>query len=145
MGIHRKYIYSSQRYKFVKSCRFISFMSCGSHNKTQQESIPAGRVLPAVSAVSRGGCASGGGLLPRGCFPGGCDSRGVYLVQGECVCFPGGVPGPGGTWSLWGSCPGTPPCGQTDTCKNITFATSLWTVIRSKANSPSFCHFQWDT
>ena len=24
----------------------------------------------------------------------------------------------------------TPPCGQTHACKNITFATSLWTVIR---------------
>ena len=42
----------------------------------------------------------------------------MYLVPG------GGVPGPGGV-------PGQvlPPCGQTDACKNITFATSLRTVI----------------
>ena len=80
---------------------------------------------------------------------------GVYLVWGCLV--PGGVPGlggctwswgvylvQGGTWSLGvylvlggGTCPRTPtvaqvfsPCGQTHTCKNITFATSLRTVIR---------------
>ena len=60
-------------------------------------------------------------LVPGGVpGPGGCTwSQGVYLVPGD------GVPGPGGcTWS------GTPPCGQTHACKNITFATSLWTVTR---------------
>ena len=43
----------------------------------------------------------------------------------------------GGCWEVgwwgWGVIPACteadPPCGQTDTCKNITFATSLWTVI----------------
>ena len=81
---------------------------------------------------------------------------GVYLVQGEGVYLvPGGVPGRGGCTGLGGSAPGGcpwpggllpggfaprgwgqyltrySPCGQTDACKNITFATSLWTVIRN--------------
>ena len=76
--------------------------------------------------------------------PGGCTwSQGVYLVlrgctwsQGVCTwsrgvyLFPGGVPVPGEcTWS-WGYLPrySPPPRGQTDTCKNITFATSLRAV-----------------
>ena len=47
---------------------------------------------------------------------------GVYLVPGG-VPGPGSVPGLGGcTWSQGGACPGTPPCGQTVTCKNITLA-----------------------
>ena len=57
--------------------------------------------------------------------PGGCTwSRGMYLV-------PGGVPGPGGGVPGPGGVPAQilPPCGQTHTCKNITFATSLRTVI----------------
>ena len=73
---------------------------------------------------------SGGGgfLVPGGVpGPGGCTwSRGVYLVLGG-VPGPGGVclsaPEGGGTWL------GTPPCGQTHACKNITFATSMRTVI----------------
>ena len=58
---------------------------------------------------------------PGGCtWSGGCTwCRGVYLVLGGC------------TWSREGTCPGTPPPrGQTDTCKNITFVTSLRTVIK---------------
>ena len=56
-----------------------------------------------------------GGVVPG---PGGCTWSGG--VPGL-----GGVPGPGGV-------PGQvlpPPCGQTHSCKNITFATSLRTVI----------------
>ena len=78
-----------------------------------------------IRTVHSSGRISGGGV------PG---SGGVYLV-------PGGVPGPGGggcTWSQggvpgpWGGAwSGTPPCGQTDACKNITFATSLRTVINA--------------
>ena len=73
-----------------------------------------------------------GGVVPG---PGG-----VYLVPGGYL-VPGDVPSPGGcTWSrgvylaqgvyLAGGVPGQvpPPCGQTDACKNITFATSLRTV-----------------
>ena len=75
--------------------------------------------------------------------PGRCTwSQGVYLVLG-------GVPGPGGcTWSQGGvpglgGCLGTPPCGQTDRCKNITFATSLRTV-KSDKHEELFCfHFHW--
>ena len=100
------------------------------------------RTVRSSGRISGGGCVPGRGdapgpkggvpgpggvyLVPLGCTwsqggvpgPRGCTwSQGVYLV-------PGGAPGPrGGTWS------GTPPCGQTHACKNITFATSLRTVI----------------
>ena len=69
--------------------------------------------------------------------PGGCTwSQGVYLVWGVYLVL-GGVPGPVGcTWSwgvylVRGGLHGQvlPLCGQTDACKNITFATSLRTVI----------------
>ena len=51
--------------------------------------------------------------------------QGVYLPGGR-----GGVPAWGCTYlgvctCLGGTCPGTPPCGQTDTCENITFAISF--------------------
>ena len=62
--------------------------------------------------------------------PGGCTwSRGVYLVLGGCT-WSRGVYLVGCTWS-GGGVPGQvlPPCGQTHACKNITFATSLRTVI----------------
>ena len=76
---------------------------------------------------------------PRGCLVLGGAWLGVCLVLGGCLVW--GVPGPrgclvlGNTWS-WGcgipACTEEdPPCGQTDTCKNITFATSLRTVIIS--------------
>ena len=60
--------------------------------------------------------------LPRGCtWSRGCTYLGVYLVwRGTC---PGGVPGPKGVYLVRYS-----PHGQTHACKNITFATSLWTV-----------------
>ena len=73
-----------------------------------------------------GGCTWSGGvhLVPggvpgwRGTWSQGVPGPGVHLVGGVHL-----VPGRGCTWS------GTPPCGQTDACKNITFATSLRTVI----------------
>ena len=60
-----------------------------------------------------------------------------YIWKQECI--PVGCV-PSATVAVWGgSAPGgwypsmhwsrPPPCGQTDTCKNITFATSLRTVI----------------
>ena len=62
----------------------------------------------------------GGNLVP-----------GVYLVLGVYL-VPGGVPGPGGHLVLGGYLPRfSPACGQTDRCKNITFATSLQTVINT--------------
>ena len=78
-------------------------------------------LLP-VHLVPGGGCtwSQGGVPGPRGVYldPGGVSGpRGMYLV-------PGGVPGPrrGGPAQV------PPPRGQTHTCKNITFATSLRTV-----------------
>ena len=79
-----------------------------------------------------GGCTWSGGVpSPGGCtWSGGVPGPGVYLALGGCA--PGGVCSSGGcTWS------GNPPCGQTDACKNITFATSLRTVtICERAWSP---------
>ena len=81
--------------------------------------------LGGVSAAPGGVC-SGGVSAPRGvsaalgdvCSQGGVCSRGVSAPGGG-VCIP----------------PHTEadnlPCGQTDACKNITFATSLRTVIIS--------------
>ena len=107
---------------------------------------PGGRGVPGLGVyLVLGGVPGWGVYLVRGCVPGprgctlswggvpglgGCTwSWGVYLVPGGCTWSQEGVPGPGGVpgprrdaWS------GTPPCGQTHTCKNITFATSLRTV-----------------
>ena len=116
---------------------------------TKQECIPVGCVPSSAVAVSRGGggvvCSRegcllrGGCLLPGGCLllgvsaPGGSAPRGVSAPGGACL-LPGGictqgVSAPGGGCGI-SACTGedTPPCGQTDACKNITFATSLRTV-----------------
>ena len=104
-------------------------------------------VLGGVPGPGGGVPGPGGGCTwSRGCTgPGGVPGpRGVYLVlggvylvggctwSGGCTWFGGctwshrvhlvlgGVPGPTG-----GTCPGTPPCEQTHTCKNITFAWGL--------------------
>ena len=88
-----------------------------------------------------------GVYLPRGCTcPGGCTCLGVYLLGG-CTClegvpaqgvylprrctYPGGCTCPGGVPArevylprgCIPACNGADtPCGQTDTCENITFA-----------------------
>ena len=105
--------------------------------------LPGGCVLPGGGAVPLRGCASRGGAswgvgasggcvcFPRGCFLGGwcfwggvCASRGVCFggCASQGVCSLGGVL-PGGVCFR-----GCVPRGQTDACKNITFATSLRTV-----------------
>ena len=109
------------------------------------------RTVRSSGHISGGGVylVRGGGVPgPRGVYlvPGGCtwsqgvhlvrggvpSPRGVYLVPAGLHLVPGGVPGPReGTWS------GTPPCGQTHSCKKITFATSLRTVTSSPSISCS--------
>ena len=85
--------------------------------------VPGGYlVLGGVSGLGSvpglGGVSGPGGGVPG---PGG---GVVYLV-------PGGVPGPWGcTWSRGDLPRYPPPRGQTHTCKNKTFATSLRTVIK---------------
>ena len=86
--------------------------------------VPAVYLAPGGVHGPGGVSALGGYLVPGGASgPGGCTwsggvcSRGVYLVPGGCTCSGGGVPGQV-----------LPPCGQTDACKSITFATSLRTV-----------------
>ena len=80
----------------------------------------------------------GWGVPGSGGVPG---PRGVYLVQGMYLVA-GGVLGPRGVYLvlgglLWVGVPGQvlPPCGQTHACKNITFATSLRTVIKSECKN----------
>ena len=90
-----------------------------------------------------GGCVcSGGGvcLLPAGeCLLWGCLLRGgVWSQRGVCswgAVWSQGVSGPRGVWypsMHWGRHP-HPPCGQTDACKNITFATLLRMVIMNQS------------
>ena len=89
-------------------------------------------------AVSPGGVPGPGGvyLVQGDLVQGGTWSWGVYLVPGGCIWSQGGVPGPRGVYLVPGGVPGpmgvrhSPPCGQTDACKNITFATSLRMVTR---------------
>ena len=110
--------------------------------------LPRGGV-PSLGGTCPGECAClgvylpGRVYLPRGCtwsqgvyLPGGCTwSRGVYLVLGECTwswgvyLVRGGVPAGGCTWSWGVYLVRYSPRGQTHACKNITFATSLRTVI----------------
>ena len=73
-------------------------------------------LLPGECTWSRG--APGQVLPPVDRGPGG-----VCTWSGGCTCSQGSIPGPGGTWS--GTPPLSPPRGQADACKNITFATSL--------------------
>ena len=110
-------------------------------------------LVPGVCVCSRGVSAPGGMSAPWGCLLlgvsalGGVCSRGMSAL-GECLLWrsaPGGVSAPAvsalGGCLLWKGCPlwgwgcvvsqhalrqtPPPPCGQTDFCKIITFATSL--------------------
>ena len=94
----------------------------------------------------RGGVCSGGCLLQGGCLLlGGLCSKGCVSApkgwgvcsQGVCLllrgCLLPGMSAPRGVSAPRGAIPACteadpPPCGQTHTCKNITFATSLRTV-----------------
>ena len=69
----------------------------------------------------------------------------LHLPRGRCTCL-GGVPA--GVYLLGRVCQGcvsqhamgqTPPCGQTDTCENITFETSF--AGGNKFNQKSY--LQW--
>ena len=82
---------------------------------------------PEGGVWSRGGC-----LLQEGVWSGGCLLQGGVCSWG--VSGLGGCLFRGGGWgqvvsehALRQTPP--PPCGQTDACKNITFATSFRTVI----------------
>ena len=66
---------------------------------TWQGAVPAQGVVPARGCT----CPGQGGVPAQGSVP----AQGAYLPR-RCTCPEGGV--------------GTPPCGQTDACENITFA-----------------------
>ena len=94
---------------------------------------PGGCTWSGGCVPGSGGCTWSGGVPAWGVYlPGGVPARGVYLVPGVHLVPEGGVPGPGGVYLVPGGVPGQvlPPCGQTHACKNITFATSLRTVIK---------------
>ena len=77
-----------------------------------------------MPAAGWGGVCSGGVPgLGGGWSQGGACSTGC-LLQGVPTLL--GVPAPGG----WGA--GIPACTEADMCKNITFVTSLRTVINGK-------------
>ena len=102
--------------------------------------LGAGVYLVLGVYLVRGGCTRSGGVpAPGGVSPlGGGGVPGLEgLLQGGvpgpggCLLQQGGVPGPGGVYLVPGGVPGQvlPLCGQTDACKNITFATSFRAVI----------------
>ena len=110
------------------------------HFDIKQECIPVGCV-PAARRPYAGVCFPGGvSAWSRGGLPGLGGGWWVCLVGGGVSLVRGGVclPGPGGVspWSRGDGIPACteadtlPPRGQTDTCKNITLATtSLRPVI----------------
>ena len=135
------------------------FLVIGSNFKSKQECIPVGCIPSAAVVISLGGSAPGGLSAPGGvCLLWGVSVLGVCVCSGGvsapegwcllcgvgvCVCSRGCLL-PGGRVSAWGvSAPEgvwypsmhsgrprpPPPCGQTHAYKNITFATSLQTVI----------------
>ena len=136
----------------IKQCFFISKIieatrmhSSRMRTVRSSDRISGGCLLPGVSAPG-GVCSQGGCLLPGGvCFggsaPGGVCSRGVGggsapggLLHGGCLLL-GDLLGGCGIPACTEADTPTPPCGQTDACKNITFATSLRTVIISVVKS----------
>ena len=86
---------------------------------------PRGCLLQGVPAPG-GACSRRVGVsAPRGACSGGGASLGG-LVTGGCLLLGGVIP----------ACTeADPPCGQTDRCKNITFATSLRTVMTNRSIS----------
>ena len=91
------------------------------------------RGVSAPGGICSGGICFLGGSAPRGCVSGlgGCLLLGGVCSQGCLLwegCAPGGCLLPGSMVSQH-ALRQTQPRGQTDACKNITFATSLRAVI----------------
>ena len=103
------------------------------HSSRMRTVRSSGRIS-GVSALG-GGCLLWGGVCSRRCLlhigcllPGGVYSRGCVCSQGVYSggCLLRGVV----SQHVLRQTPPPVPCGQTDACKNITFATSLRTVIK---------------
>ena len=98
----------------------------------EQECIPVGCVPSAAVAVWGGGvvCLLGGVCFFGGvCLLGGCLLLGGVPASWGCLLLGGGVCFLGAGIPACTEADTPPPCEQTDACKNITFATSLRTVI----------------
>ena len=98
------------------------------------------RTVRNSSHLLGGGCLLGGVPAPRGSVsvPGGCLLLGGACSQGRGVSAPGGCLLRGGGRIPACTEADPPSCGQTHRCKNITFATSLRTVIISTGSQFKF-------
>ena len=98
--------------------------------------------VSAIGGVSvPGGVCSWGGICSReGCLlQGGVCSQGKGVsALGECLLLGGCLLR--GLFVSHHALRQTPPCGQTDTCKNITFATSLRTVTKETTQPANYVH-----
>ena len=93
-----------------------------------------GVLAPGRVSAPGGGVCSRGCLLKGGLLPGGVCSRGGVSAPRGCLLR--GAPALGGMVSQHALRQTPPPsCGQTDACKNVTFATSLRTVITTRITS----------
>ena len=113
-----------KRNKDRKSTPVVCDWSVSDKRIYRQECIPVGCIPSAAVAVFWRGVYSGGVV----CSWGWVCSGGECLLWGWGVCFGGGLLRGGGWWWYPSMHWGRPPRGQTDRCKNITFATSLQTV-----------------
>ena len=136
----------SSRMRTVRSSGRLMYLGVGGvKNAKKKKKLFGGCLLWGV--VCSGGCLLPGGVCSEGVSAPGVSVPGGSALEGGCllhgvsalggVCFQGVLLQRGGVYS--GGC-GIPACteadtptphpgGQTDACKNITFATSLRTVI----------------
>ena len=106
------------RVSALGGCLLLGVSALGGVSTLGGVSALGGSALGGVSVL--GGVCSGGICYWGGLLWGGVCSRGCLLLGG-CLLPEGGVVSQHALRQ-------TPPCGQTHTCKNITFATSLQTV-----------------
>ena len=105
----------------------ISTYQCNTGYMSQQGCIPVGCVPSAAVAVCWGAvCLPWGWCLPRG-------AGGVCLPGRGCLPGGGGLPASGVH---------LPPCGQTDTCENITFLRTViieWFIVQFRTRYHTAC------
>ena len=95
------------------------------HSSRMRTVRNSSRLLGGGCLLPGGVSTLGGCLLPRG----GVSVLGGVSAPGGCL-LPGGGLLPGGRVGIPACTEADHPCGQTDRCQDITFATSLRTVTR---------------